>query len=496
LKDEATEREESFRSFLDEFHDRYAETPVILLGDFNAEPSSPEVQSLEDEWKYADACGLARNESDTWSASRNTNARFSAEPELARGEKKGEYDLLASAYDLNDRLIDYVFLNRFFDSSAVKGAGIFLDQPKDGLFASDHFGVLAEIRPAGLLRSVPPVSPHFAPVANSSIEGFPIFSYDTDVGLGYGAKGFFLNQLGWNESFDVTLFNSVKIERWYRFVFSVPDFELRQGKIYPLAVDLTVDYDKYLKANFFGLGNLSPASPKETYVRNPLEISLIASRGFRPTLAAQVGLKLKTVRNSGFVDTSLALRTPPAWNTGRSTALSLLANVRLDTRDSYINPHRGAVLQGEVEVSGAGSNFSMFRTALTAQYFTVLFYPTTVFAARLSAQAVSGSDLPFWTMTSLGGNNTLRGYPMDRFIDRSGVLMNAELRFPLYRRLKGVLFFDAGRVWNRLSELSLTSLHSNPGIGLRFVMDTFVVRLDVGFSSETTGFYFNFGHAF
>jgi endonuclease/exonuclease/phosphatase family metal-dependent hydrolase len=127
LKDEAAEREESFQSFLDEFHDRYATTPVILLGDLNAEPSSPEVRLLVKEWKYRDACGLAGDDCDTWSASRNTNARFSAKPELARGEKKEEYDLFASAYDLNDRRIDYVFLNRFFDSSAVSNAGIFLD---------------------------------------------------------------------------------------------------------------------------------------------------------------------------------------------------------------------------------------------------------------------------------------------------------------------------------------------------------------------------------
>jgi len=36
----------------------------------------------------------------------------------------------------------------------------------------------------------------------------------------------------------------------------------------------------------------------------------------------------------------------------------------------------------------------------------------------------------------------------------------------------------------------------NQVLGLRFYMDDFIVRLDVGFGSETTGIYFNFGHIF
>jgi hypothetical protein len=36
----------------------------------------------------------------------------------------------------------------------------------------------------------------------------------------------------------------------------------------------------------------------------------------------------------------------------------------------------------------------------------------------------------------------------------------------------------------------------NSLVGLRFSMDTFVVRADLGFGKETTGFYLNFGHLF
>jgi hypothetical protein len=36
----------------------------------------------------------------------------------------------------------------------------------------------------------------------------------------------------------------------------------------------------------------------------------------------------------------------------------------------------------------------------------------------------------------------------------------------------------------------------NAVAGLRFSMETFVVRADVGFGRESTGFYLNFGHLF
>jgi hypothetical protein len=65
---------------------------------------------------------------------------------------------------------------------------------------------------------------------------------DADVGFGYGGKGFFLNHLGLNESFDILLLNNTKGERYYRLAVSLPDFERRQGKVYPLTVDLIIEY--------------------------------------------------------------------------------------------------------------------------------------------------------------------------------------------------------------------------------------------------------------
>ena len=50
--------------------------------------------------------------------------------------------------------------------------------------------------------------------------------------------------------------------------------------------------------------------------------------------------------------------------------------------------------------------------------------------------------LPFFEQSFVGGAETLRGYREDRFWGKYMFLGSVELRQPLARRLKGVLFLD------------------------------------------------------
>jgi len=126
----------------------------------------------------------------------------------------------------------------------------------------------------------------------------------------------------------------------------------------------------------------------------------------------------------------------------------------------------------------------------------VLFYPKTVFALRFRGQNLFGEGLPVQALFPLGGNQTLRGSPQDRYLDKSFLLLNAEVRFPIVWRLGGVVGWDAGKVWPSLGRFDLKGWASNPTFGLRLAMRTFIVRLDVGLGKDSTGVYFNFGQLF
>jgi len=473
--------------------------PLLVGGDFNIPASSPRIgefqaaAGLQDTFPAGDAANAF-----SWDAAENRNAQFSSSLSDRLGQALQEYDLLTALYDSTPRRIDYLFHGSHFRKQDVRAAGIVLNRIVEDVQPSDHFGVMAELDLDHALRDVPPVAAGVPRLKKGRLDPFPILTYDSDIGFGYGAKLFVLNQLRAGESFDLTAFNSSKGERWYRFVFSLPDLELRQGKVYPLALDLVIDYDKYIKNNFFGLGNESAYGDREQYTREPLDINLTLSRGFSRRWVGQFGVRFKTVHNFNFSMDSRLRALPPALNAARADFASVFSNWRFDSRDSFINPASGLVLQGELEWAPRlrSGNVDFVRSAFWVQAYTTLFYPQTVLALRVGGQELFGSDLPVQVLLPLGGNTSLRGSPQDRYLGKSSVLANAEMRFPIFWRLGGVLGLDAGKVWPTLGDFDLRGWAVNPIAGLRLIMTTFVVRLDVGFGRGYTGIYFNFGHLF
>ena len=257
-----------------------ADAAVIVAGDFNAPPESGGIARFRAETGLFDTFASGGNERRfSWDPADNANIRFSTSGRDAARRPLRGYDRLCSLYDSVARRIDYIFLNRRFHPDDVVSGRIALDERRHGVQASDHYGVLADVRLEPKPEELDPRRKQSIPPARPRIDPFPILMYDSDIGVGYGAKLFLLNPMKLNESFDFTLFNSSKGERWYRFVFSLPDFELRQGRMYPLALDLTIDYDKYIQNNFFGIGHSSKFDDRENYTREPFEISLALSRG-------------------------------------------------------------------------------------------------------------------------------------------------------------------------------------------------------------------------
>ena len=125
-----------------------------------------------------------------------------------------------------------------------------------------------------------------------------------------------------------------------------------------------------------------------------------------------------------------------------------------------------------------------------------VFIKKVILAMRFGLQEIRGKSLPIQVLIPLGSNRTLRGYSLDRFLDKSAALFNAEIRFPIYWRFGGIIGMDTGRVWESIEKFSFMQWHTNAVLGLRFYLQTYIVRLDMGFSHEITGLYLNFNHIF
>lgn len=327
----------------------------------------------------------------------------------------------------------------------------------------------------------------------SKIEPLPIGYYDTNDGFGYGGKAFFLNFLNKKESFDILLIRSTKGFQKYTLVFSVPDFELRQGTIYPLALDVKLDFKKWIAYKFYGVGNTSKYKDEELYTRVRPLISLTMSRGFTKTFVGQFGLNYQSSRNFDFEEDG-KLQYFQDLSISRVYYYSIFLSLRYDTRNSFIHPSDGIVIQGENEC--ANGNVSFNRWAMWLQHYTTFLNSTFILASRFGIQSLSGDKLPIQVLLPIGGDDTIRGFPQDRFLDKTSAVFNTELRFPLFWRFGGIVGLDAGKVWKSIAKINFTNWAFNPTIGGRFYFDTFVVRADLGVSKETMGIYLNFAHIF
>ncbi|HVO73675.1 MAG TPA: BamA/TamA family outer membrane protein [Ignavibacteriaceae bacterium] len=326
-------------------------------------------------------------------------------------------------------------------------------------------------------------------------EAFPIINYDSDVGFGYGGKTFFYNFLDGKESFDLILYNSTKGERWYRFVFSEVDIQRRHGRKYLLAVDLIADYDKWINYKFYSKSyDFLTAVQKDQVIpckREVIELTALLSKGFTKDFVAELGARFKSSNSFGFTqfDYGFAFNFPYAQK--HVQVVSLIFNFRWDTRTNYINPQSGFLMEIDNELAHDILNppqQNFYKFGALFQSYLNLFIPGLVFANRFIAQGMS--DVNYQLLLPLGGNNTLRGLPLDRYLNTSSVLINSELRFPIWWRFGAVAGADMG------NGSSTPEWIFNPVAGLRFYMDNFVVRFDCGFGEKNTRIYFNFGHIF
>jgi hypothetical protein len=110
------------------------------------------------------------------------------------------------------------------------------------------------------------------------------------------------------------------------------------------------------------------------------------------------------------------------------------------------------------------------------------------------------NDVPFWALSSLGGDRSvvgdrqpLRGFGSDRFIDRNLFSTSLEVRskvldlnlFKTDLTFEMAPFVDAGRVFHGLDDNPITRLHVAGGVGFRAIAQPFIVGyVDVGYGSQ------------
>jgi outer membrane protein insertion porin family len=207
----------------------------------------------------------------------------------------------------------------------------------------------------------------------------------------------------------------------------------------------------------------------------------------------------------------------------------LMFTISRDTRDSFLDATRGSFLSHGFEIAPhfLGSDYPYMRYyGQYFRYFSLLKPRPVPFGEK-----VKPSRLVFATGSRVGlqkgfnpegavltdrfyagGGTTIRGFRQDELGPKLAngepaggnavLVLNEELRYPLFWVFDGVNFIDIGNVFPRVSDFRFSELRTTGGFGLRIRNPFIVLRFDYGFKfgrrpGEKVGaFFFSIGQAF
>ena len=185
-------------------------------------------------------------------------------------------------------------------------------------------------------------------------------------------------------------------------------------------------------------------------------------------------------------------------NFGRTNSLTFTHVY--DNRDNYFNASKGRRLSFSAQWGGhgLGGNYDFYKFTTEGRFYKGLGNGH-ILALRVMAGYIDG-NVSYGNLFDLGGSNTLRGYEDDQFKGSKMYAATLEYRFPIAKKVQGVVFTDMGSTWG-IDEGKIpwykddNSLNFSVGVGLRLQTPIGPIRLDYG-HGDRNKFHFSFGTQF
>ncbi len=320
----------------------------------------------------------------------------------------------------------------------------------------------------------------------------PMLIHNSIVGM-RGAINLFQYEPGGRE-IRLIVSAAEKIER--RLTFSYTDPAFSQGRY---SLNFGASFFKNATARFFGLGEATSESGETNYTAREgranwrfgvhvNEVTQIAvGQRFRQVSLQRGATELPfTGDQFGGVD----------GVQGETFILGHRATFFYDTRNNLVSPTDGMAVTAYAEVNQNirnGDHPIYSRYELEVKKLFPSESKRAILIVRANLQATIGTQVPFFEQSSLGGQNNLRGFGVDRFIDKHLLAFSIEQRIHLVRtRIAGTTadfeiapFLDTGQVFNDYKDVTFTNYRMTPGIGFRGIVRPNVVgRVDYGYSRE------------
>jgi outer membrane protein assembly factor BamA len=285
-----------------------------------------------------------------------------------------------------------------------------------------------------------------------------------------------------------------RIER--KVVFSYADPAFSQGRY---SLNFGASFFKNATSRFFGLGEATSESDQTNYTAREARANWRFGVYANEVTQISVGQRFRQVSlQKGATDLPFTGDQFPAVDgvQGETLILGHRATFYYDTRNNLISPTDGMAVTAYAEVNQNlhnGDHPLYSRYAMEVKKLFPSESKRAILVVRADLQATIGTQVPFFEQSSLGGQNNLRGFGVDRFIDKHLVALSVEERIHVARtKIAGVTadfeiapFLDSGQVFNDYKDVSFKNYRMTPGIGFRGVVKPNVVgRVDYGYSQE------------
>jgi outer membrane protein insertion porin family len=179
---------------------------------------------------------------------------------------------------------------------------------------------------------------------------------------------------------------------------------------------------------------------------------------------------------------------------GERLTSSISPSIWRDSRDNHLDPTSGSKNGLYTTFAGLGGDNYFIKTLYDSLWFFPFKWGTTFsLRGRIGyAEGIAGKDLPLYERFYVGGIDTVRGLgfgeggPRDDKGEKIGgkkeLIFNFEWIFPIEKnlRLKGVIFFDAGKSADNYSDV--VDLRTTTGFGMRWMSPFGPIRLEWGYN--------------
>jgi outer membrane protein assembly factor BamA len=285
-----------------------------------------------------------------------------------------------------------------------------------------------------------------------------------------------------------------KIER--KLLFNYVDPAFSNGRYF---LTFGGTFFKNATSRFFGLGQTTQEAGETNYTAREARANWRFGVYANEVTQIAVGQRVRQVSlQRGATDLPFTGDVYPTVDgvKGETIIVGHRATFYYDTRNNLFSPTDGMAVTAYAELNQNIRNhdFPVFsRYELEIKKLFPSESKRAILVVRANLQATLGDQVPFFEQSSLGGQNNLRGYGVDRFIDKHLIAASIEERIHIARaKIAGVAadfematFLDTGQVFNTFKDVSFKDYRMTPGIGFRGIVRPNVVgRIDYGYSKE------------